>query len=1198
MLTIISGRTGSGKTERLYDTLCREAQGGKALLLVPEQSSFQSEKKLLERLGPVRARGVEVLSFKRLCRVMTETYGGVSEDRLDDGMKAVLMHYAISNAPGEEGELEYYAGSLHRHARRVFDLVEMMLTEVNEYKMCLITPEQIMAASERVRQPVLAAKLRDSARIYAAYQAIIENTYADPDDDLLRLARFLAEHEVLRGYRVYIDGFTGFSAQEMAALREILRQAQDVVLTLCLEAGGAGLSGEESLFFESERTLHFFLRTAKELSLPVKREHLPSPGVRFGNKALSRLEERLFAAFRCEQPQEEEPVSPEGAVFLSRASDPYEEVRQAAEVICRLKEREQFAYRDIEVIVRDLQGYQGIISDVFPQYGIPCFLSDPQPLETKPLIRFLLYAFECVHSGYEPESVLRLVKTGLTSLTAMEILRLENYVYVWNIRGRKWCEPFTMAESGERLTGKEETLSSLAAEEALLKQKQGTVSGEEAQEWEKALRTLQAKQQELKGIEEMEQVRQKLMEPLSSFERGLREASGGADITRRLYELLQAYGAEHQFRAFVASLKDKTDEITLEREASVWNIAISLLDKMYRAMEEKPVDSRTYYELLRMYIRSTKISDIPKTVNSVTVGEAGKHRSASPRAVLVLGAAEGSFPVQPQAVGIFTDSERRYLRDEQPPEYRLPLYDSVVGASLKEKYIAYITLTAPSERLYVSYHTQKADGSSCQPSVLVREIEEIFPKIPLQEPSLPGSETVFSKELFYTERQGFDVCARLWHEPTALSASLKTYYLRSPAYAQKTHAAVRASGMADMRVKNIRLAKSLFASRWQKEDVFEISSTKLDQYSSCSFAYFMRYGLHAMPLQKAEMNARIFGSATHAVFEGVIGEYIGHMDDFVQLSEEELSGKIKHYVEAFVETLGDADRRGIRFEKICGKIRSNALRVLMRMQQQFREDRFLPAAVEAVIGGSGKNALPPYELELPTGEKIIVRGMVDRIDTAQIGQETFVRVVDYKTGTEGNSFEFSDLAGGRKLQMLLYLSAVLKSGGKLLSTDRVLLPAGVLYVPAVASSGTGESSSDRSDALASQKKKLKMSGLLLEEKPVLQQMEPELKGEFLPVSLKAKTGDFGEEGRVVSRDDFRQIFAYIDGRIKQMVMELYEGNIRVRPLQGACRYCPYGAVCRFEPGKRTVPKQKLSRQEALQQIRQTTEQETGGNTDE
>ena len=68
MLNIITGRTGSGKT-RLIRSMASEiaqVQSEKAIIIVPEQFSFETEKGMLQLLGNEKINNVEILSFSRI----------------------------------------------------------------------------------------------------------------------------------------------------------------------------------------------------------------------------------------------------------------------------------------------------------------------------------------------------------------------------------------------------------------------------------------------------------------------------------------------------------------------------------------------------------------------------------------------------------------------------------------------------------------------------------------------------------------------------------------------------------------------------------------------------------------------------------------------------------------------------------------------------------------------------------------------------------------------------------------------------------------------------------------------------------------------------------------------------------------------------------------------------------------------------
>ena len=1145
MVKLITGRSGSGKTGKLFEYIRSNSGQGRAVLIVPEQSSFYNEKRILDELGERDAADIEVLSFRRLCSRIFEEYKGIAEERIDDGVKAVLMSMAIENAPAEGGGQELY-GAEPGKKRRISDLVEPMLVAVNEYKLCMITPEMLMRTAKSVGGGVLAAKLRDSARIYAAYNALLENTYADPDDDLTRLYDILGEHDYFSGMRVYIDSFSGFSAQELKITERIMTQCKELYITVCCDRESLGIN--DSVFYEPALTYRSLIRCASRTGVKCIVEEMPGTGLRFRSGNIRAIEENIFSSYRAALSGAGS-VSSDGSVRLYEASDIYDEVRHIAVSIFRMVRDEGYRYNEIEIIGRQPDLYKSIIAGEFPKYDIPFFISDPVPLEQKPLIRMMLSVFEAVHSGFDTEAVIRLAKTGMTSLKEEEVFRLENYCYVWNIRGKRWREPFTMSPEGIRTNDAEQSRDTQLTED----------------------------------------IRKRLIEPLTEFESGIRGAKTGSEICERLYALMEEYGTRDKFRSLIHRLSESCSETALSREASVWDIAIDILEKLHHVMTDKPVDSRSFESLLRLYIRKRPISDIPETINSVSVGQAGTVRSRAPRAVFVIGAAEGVFPAQPGAVGIFTDSERRILREGQPEELNLPLYDSIYGASLKEKMNVYTTLCAPSERLYVSFYRQSPSGAPCEPSVIVHEIKKIIPDVPVDEPEDISSYSPSDDSLVCTERQCFDVCAQLWNTDSPRSETLKSYYLSSEKYSDRAKAIKRASRREAFSLKNKENARRLFGAP------LRLSSTKIDKFSGCKFSYFCCFGLDAQPLRKASMDSGLYGTAMHYIFEKLLRDT--GIDELIKKDETQLKMLIAQALDCCLDELGDKGERSSRFNAVCRKIRRNAFRVLLRMCRQFEGDSFRPEDFELHIGGRDEeNNIPAYEIILPTGDRVVVSGFVDRVDTALIDGKKYIRIIDYKTGQE--PFELGNIANGIKLQMLLYLSAILKNGTDKYGDGQKLLPAGVLYVPATSRSTAGASSLPQTAdmKLAEQENNFRMKGLLIKDKNVLSYMEQGPEGKFIPAAISKKPPyDLNSRSSVVTDEEFDEIFRYIDICIKRMGVELYSGNISAAPSKNACKYCPYASVCRFEKGSRTVKFPKYDKNAALDHIREELRKEENEN---
>jgi ATP-dependent helicase/nuclease subunit B len=183
--------------------------------------------------------------------------------------------------------------------------------------------------------------------------------------------------------------------------------------------------------------------------------------------------------------------------------------------------------------------------------------------------------------------------------------------------------------------------------------------------------------------------------------------------------------------------------------------------------------------------------------------------------------------------------------------------------------------------------------------------------------------------------------------------------------------------------------------------------------------------------------------------------------------------------------------------------------------------------------------------------------LVDRVATWKVGESTFFRVVDYKTGKK--DFDYCDVANGVGLQMLLYLFALEDSGGDVLSGKRV--PAGVQYFPARVPyiSLDGAEESEEKDRRANWKRR----GLLLNDELSLAAMDP---AEDMPrLSCKRKK-DGTLVGDIADREQMRALRKYVFMVLSDMVDEIASGRVDPNPYtrgtsHDACAFCPYGAVC-------------------------------------
>ena len=103
MLKLLYGASGTGKTTAVYKEIEQLIENGtsKVMVVVPEQFSFETERKLLSFLGERAFSHLEVYSFTRLCHRAFELYGGAGRNYADTTAKILLMDLAlreVSNA--------------------------------------------------------------------------------------------------------------------------------------------------------------------------------------------------------------------------------------------------------------------------------------------------------------------------------------------------------------------------------------------------------------------------------------------------------------------------------------------------------------------------------------------------------------------------------------------------------------------------------------------------------------------------------------------------------------------------------------------------------------------------------------------------------------------------------------------------------------------------------------------------------------------------------------------------------------------------------------------------------------------------------------------------------------------------------------------------------------------------------------------
>ncbi len=378
MLTIIIGPAGAGKTQQINEEIraaVARRQGGQ-ILIVPEQYSHEAERELCRICGDSLSLYAEVLSFTGLARKAASLCGGVSAEYLDKGGRLLCMALAAGNCQGQLPSFPRAAASP--------ELQNSLLSAMDEVKSAGISPSLLRRTGENLSGD-LGQKLQDLAVLFEAYDAIVQNGHADPGDRLTTLAVQMETEGFGRGLKVYVDGFTDFTAQEAHILRGFLKNGADVTVALTLDA----LEGGEEKFALPRLSAFRLLEDARQLG--TERRILECPSARQASAGscvhcLSPAEECEFAALHC--------------------------LRLVRQTGCR--------YGDIAIAVRGFDDYRALLEDSFEKYRIPLFTARKSPINAMPLPSLISFAYDIVLGGWKSSDIISFIGTGLTPFSGEE----------------------------------------------------------------------------------------------------------------------------------------------------------------------------------------------------------------------------------------------------------------------------------------------------------------------------------------------------------------------------------------------------------------------------------------------------------------------------------------------------------------------------------------------------------------------------------------------------------------------------------------------------------------------------------------------------------------------------------------------------------------------------------------------------------
>lgn len=1136
------GPSGSGKSHRIYEEIMQRAAqepGRNFLIIVPDQFTMQTQKDLVMRSDRGGILNIDVLSFGRLSHRILEEVGTKEIPVLDDTGKSLVLQKIAADLKEQlpaMGSLLHKQGYIHE--------VKSAISEFMQYGISTQDMDKLIASAEK--RGALAMKLRDLKTLYRGFQDYIRDHFITTEETLDVLRRSLVKSKILPDSVVVFDGFTGFTPIQNRLIQELMRVCEETIVTVTIgeEEDPYQMDGEQKLFHLSKKTVADLVKLAAEAEVTRGEDVFVKGGPnRFTEApALCYLEQNLFRY------QYEPYTEKQCEIRMFEALSPREEVHQTALYIRKLIREEGLTYRDIAVVIGDLEGYASYVETEFGQLEIPCFLDRTRGIVLNPMIEYIKSVLQLYIRDFSYDTVFHFLRSGMADISREEIDELENYVIRTGARGyRTYSRLFTRkTEEMQQGSGQEDT--------------------ERAEE----------------TMERLNRIRQQFADTVEILHMAPRAKAG--EYVDHLYDFLEQNQVQQKLLNYQQQFEQEGDLAKAREYAQIYRLVMDLLDQIYELLGEEEISLQEFADILEAGFGEITVGTIPQNVDRIVVGDMERTRLKQVKVLFFLGVNDGNIPKNASKGGIISDMDREFLIEsgtEMAPSPRQQMY-------IQRLYL-YLNMTKPSERLYLSYAKVNSDGKGIRPSYLIDTVRKLFPQLAVEYPQNRSR-----LEQIEGRQEGARYLAeelREYADGTLREEERQDFYLMYRAYEADPEGRDRLTAAAFRRYKESGLSRIVARALYGRQ--LENSVSRLETYAACACRHFLQYGLSLQEREEFGFEVSDMGNVYHAVLENFAGKLAESGRTWWDFDENFATQAIKEAVEGYAATYGETVLySSARNEYAITRMSRILTRTVLTLQQHLKQGSFQPDDYE--LSFRFAEDLDSIHVDLSEEEKMHLQGRIDRIDVSEDAEHVYVKVIDYKSGNK--KFDLAALYYGLQLQLVVYMNAAMELESRK-HPDKEIVPAALLYYhiddPTIETPVELTQEQINEEILT----KLRMNGVVNSDPAVVERLDRFLqdKSKVIPVEKK-KDGSFSARSGILSREELHVVSAYVDTKIRQIGREILDGKIAANPYEKgneeACTYCAYKKVCGFDgsiPGYEKRQLEDLDKQTLMQRMQETTE---------
>ncbi len=1112
----ILGRSAAGKTSfcvsQIVDCLLQQSPQP-LLLLVPEQATYQAERAILNDKKIAGYNRLRVLSFERLGFLLSGRYA--SGAALSTTARQMIIGRICSE---HKNELKIFTSAARQGglAKKIAEII----TELYQYSKTTDDIDELLGELKKKNQnSITALKFEDIGLIFREYLNFIEGKFIEPQAELNNVRSAIGEADFIKGAKLWVDGFAGFTGVEFAVLAEMMKSAAETKIALCLDAADfdlkkpdAGKIDPADLFGSTQRTYVELFEMVKSCQLQLAEPQVLKKAVRFsGNPQLAHIERNIFTAKAAKM------AASENVQIISAPNERSEVEFVACEILKLVKEK-KYRYRDIAVIAADIDNYQHYIKAYFDDYELPFFIDQRKPLNHHPVIQFICSALQIITGGFSHSDIFSYLKTDIVSVERSDVDLLENYCIAFGTSSADW--------SSEK--------------KWLFAEKQ---DGEFAQH-------------------KINEIRFKVSRPLLELKGKLcpreepQKEIAAEEFVRIILDFLAEFGVSEKISDWIEQAEKMADKSTADEHRQFYEKLLGVFDEFAEIFSGSKDSCENYFAIINSAFSQLTLGFIPQALDEVLIGSIERSRHPDLKAVFLIGATQKQFPIALAADSILTDYDRAAA-----DEMDFSLAETAIRQITLRQYLAYIAFTRPSEMLYVTYPATDEKGSSQVRSGFINNLESLFEN--LKEKSISGRQREI-EEINNRSELAELLCSRLGKDVSGLENddSEKLNELLNGICIDEKFSEIGETVKSAVNYDNSAKLSQEMADEFFAAQI-KTSATKLSTFAACPYKYFARYILKISKRKQAKLEPLDIGKFEHTVLDSLLKRLNSERKDFAKIDNEQLLKILNEQISKIIQSdsfISNFVRRSSHNNFII----NSAGRILedctLAMAEMIRAGDFRPLFSEVSFGEKAK-PFGEYEIPISKGRKISLSGKIDRLDVAEIDGKKAVIIFDYKR--KDKSFSWPQLYYGLDMQLAIYILAVRSAANAELKNA-----IGAFYLPIEIS--CEKASPDELDEKM-QKFNYKAKGIFNGE--FFSQLDNSEKAgwnKFYNFQISSKGDQYSNYARsgALKSDDFENVLKFTEKKIVELTQQMLKGKIDIKPYrlsgQSPCSYCEYKSLCRFD----------------------------------